>query len=139
MIYSWFKITYPIKVNNLIKSAQKDIRTYTVRINSAEVQNENSSDSPDEHAQEIAETQADLDSTIAQLAVAVAGSPSHKTLVGKQKKLDSKLYDLHMDDEAVGEEALLLKEYRMGKNKALLAEAVKFEAEGQVQKTALGG
>jgi hypothetical protein len=135
MNYNWIKISELSKVENLIKLAQRDIRTYGARKTSAEVQNENSAENISEQAQEMADTQREFDESGARLATLTVGSPAHKEEVVKFKKIDAKLSEMQLENETSGEENLLKREYSQAKPAALLAAAIEFEAGGQARKT----
>jgi hypothetical protein len=134
MNYNWIKISELSKVENLIKLAQRDIRTYGARKTSAEVQNENSAENISEQAQEMADTQREFDESTARLATLTVGSPAHKEEVVKFKKIDAKLSEMQLENETSGEENLLKREYSQAKTAALLATAIEFEAGGQARK-----
>ena len=137
MNYNWIKISELSKVENLIKLAQRDIRTYGARKTSAEVQNENSAENISEQAQEMADTQREFDESSARLATLTVGSPAHKEEVVKFKKIDAKLSEMQLENETSGEENLLKREYSQAKTAALLATAIEFEAGGQARKAQL--
>lgn len=137
MNYNWIKISELSKVENLIKLAQRDIRTYGARKTSAEVQNENSAENISEQAQEMADTQREFDESTARLATLTVGSPAHKEEVVKFKKIDAKLSEMQLENETSGEENLLKREYSQAKTAALLATAIEFEAGGQARKAQL--
>ena len=139
MIFNWLKITDLIKIENLIKFAQREIRNYSARKTSAEVRNENSAENISEHAQEILDTRAALDASTALLATYPAGSKNYKEEMGNNKKLDTRLYLLELDTETTNEEVLLKKEYSKAKTESLLAVAVSFEAGAQARKVQLQG
>ena len=139
MEYNWLKITDINKVNDLLKIAQRDIRIYNSRKTVADVRNVNLEENSSEHAEELQEVQADLDASTAKLATLTAGTRQHAEETVNWKKLDLRKSQLDLDGETTGESSTLLKIYRSGKNELLLAEAIKFEAGGQAQKTALGG
>ena len=134
MIYNWLKISDLLKVENLIKLAQRDIRTYGARKTSAEVNNENSAENISEQAKEMADTQREFDESTARLATLTPGSTAHKEEVVKFKKIDAKLSEMQLDNETSGEETLLRKEYSQAKTAALLATAIEFEAGAQARK-----
>ena len=134
MIYNFLRITDLLKVENLIRLAQRDIRTYSARKTSAEVKNENSAENISEQAQEMTDTQREFDESTAKLLTLTAGSKQHKEEVVKFKKIDAKLSEMQLDNETSGEETLLKKEYSQAKTAALLATAVEFEAGGQGSK-----
>jgi hypothetical protein len=137
MNYNWIKISDLSKVENLIKLAQRDIRTYGARKTSAEVQNENSAENISEQAQEMADTQREFNESTARLATLTVGSPAHKEEVVKFKKIDAKLSEMQLENETSGEENLLKREYSQAKTAALLATAIEFEAGGQARKAQL--
>ena len=135
MVYNWIRITELSKVESLIRLAQRDIRTYSARKNSAEVQNENSAENISDQALEMADTQREFDESTTKIAGLVTGTPQYKEEVVKFKKLDAKLSEMQLDNETSGEETLLKREYSQGKTAALLATAIEFEAGGQARKT----
>ena len=135
MVYNWIRITELSKVESLIRLAQRDIRTYSARKNSAEVQNENSTENISDQALEMADTQREFDESTTKIAGLVTGTPQYKEEVVKFKKLDAKLSEMQLDNETSGEETLLKREYSQGKTAALLATAIEFEAGGQARKT----
>ena len=135
MNYSWSKISDLVKIDNLIKRAQRDIRTYTSRKTAAEVKNENSAEDVSKQHVEIDEAQADFDELTAKLETLTAGSTTWNDTMYKLKKADTRLFGLKLDNETAGEDSLLSKEYGQGKTEALLAVAIDFEAGGQARKT----
>jgi hypothetical protein len=139
MNYSWSKIVDVVKVDNLIKKAQRDIRTYSARKNSAEVRNTNSAENISEREAEIQEAQAEFDSQTAKLAGQTPGTAQYNETLFKLKRADVRLFGLQLESNTTGEEALLEKEYGQAKTEALLAEAVEFEAGAQARKAELQG
>ena len=137
MQYNWLMIKDLAKIGDLITFAQKEVKKLTLRTGFKEFQIENSAENAIDLAAEISETQAELNATIASIPTFETDSLKQKEAIGKQKRLESQLYDLQMDSETAGEVALLKGQFYQSRTTALLAEANKFLAEAQARKTAI--
>jgi hypothetical protein len=137
MNYSWTMIKDLVKINQLITFAQQEVRTLSVRIDNKDLQNENSARNAQDLANEITETQADLNACQAKLSTLTEGTIKYRQEIGLQKRLESRLYDLQLESETGGEIALITGQYNQNRNAAQLAEANKLLTEAQARKTAI--
>jgi hypothetical protein len=137
MNYSWTLIKDLVKVNQVITFAQKEVKTYSNRFNNKDLQNENSAQNTIDLAEEISETQSELNSVLVQIPTLTPDSIKYRETIGKKMRLESKLYDLQLDSETGGEVALVTGQYNQNRNAAQLAEANKLLSEAQARKAAI--
>ncbi|HPI12240.1 MAG TPA: hypothetical protein PLK63_14445 [Catalimonadaceae bacterium] len=137
MNYSWTLITDLVKINQVITFAQKEVKTYSNRFNNKDLQNENSAQNTIDLAEEISETQSELNSVLVLIPTLIPDSIKYREAIGKKMRLESKLYDLQLDSETGGEVALVTGQYNQNRNAAQLAEANKLLSEAQARKVAI--
>ena len=137
MNYSWTLIKDLVKINQVITFAQKEVKTYSNRFNNKDLQNENSAQNTIDLAEEISETQSDLNSVLVQIPTLIPDSIKYREAIGKKMRLESKLYDLQLDSETGGEVALVTGQYNQNRNAVQLAEANKLLSEAQARKAAI--
>lgn len=137
MNYSWTLIKDLVKINQVITFAQKEVKTYSNRVNNKDLQNENSAQSTIDLAEEISETQSDLNSVQVLIPTLTPDTLKYREAIGKKMRLESKLYDLQLDSETGGEVALVTGQYNQNRNAAQLAEANKLLSEAQARKAAI--
>ena len=137
MNYSWTLIKDLVKINQVITFAQKEVKTYSNRFNNKDLQNENSAQNTIDLAEEISETQSDLNSVLVQIPTLIPDSIKYREAIGKKMRLESKLYDLQLDSETGGEVALVTGQYNQNRNAAQLAESNKLLSEAQARKAAI--
>jgi len=137
MNYSWTLITDLVKINQVITFAQKEVKTYSNRFNNKDLQNENSAQNTIDLAEEISETQSELNSVLVLIPTLIPDSIKYREAIGKKMRLESKLYDLQLDSETGGEVALVTGQYNQNRNAAQLVEANKLLSEAQARKVAI--
>jgi len=137
MNYSWTLIKDLVKINQVITFAQKEVKTYSNRVNNKDLQNENSAQSTIDLAEEISETQSDLNSVQVLIPTLTPDTLKYREAIGKKMRLESKLYDLQLDSETGGEVALVTGQYNQNRNAAQLSEANTLLSEAQARKAAI--
>lgn len=111
MLYKLELITSVEMVNDLIQDAERDLRKLNARSITMSLNTEASASNAVDYTADLQALQAELDSTLTIIAALPEGSARKKKEIGKQKELESKIYNLTLLSESRSPKAVVEKEY----------------------------
>lgn len=111
MLYKLELITSVDMVNDLIQDAERDLRKLNARSITMGLNTEATATNAVDYSADLQALQAELDSTLTIISALPEGSTRKKKEIGKQKELESKIYNLTLLSESRSPKAVVEKEY----------------------------
>lgn len=111
MLFKLELITSVDMVNDLIQDAERDLRKLNARSITMGLNTEATATNAVDYSADLQALQAELDSTLTIISALPEGSTRKKKEIGKQKELESKIYNLTLLSESRSPKAVVEKEY----------------------------